>query len=624
MSHSKDDAVLRTSGQSWPCPPLANPREQIRLLHFRPGSDDDDISASVEVCELDSAPAFNAISYTWGVEPPHEVIKIDDVPVNVRPNCHYALWQARLHFPGSRVWLDAICINQSDLIEKSSQVAIMGDIYAKATNVLACIGPAEHSSDTIRDALKNLDAALRDLPEAWWDALDSEWWEPPQDEATAVKRLAEQFNKFCDRPYFRRVWIVQELFEGKGRNVILCGSYQLDLDKLRDLESRLYKYFRAWTERPYHPDWLSGRFSELDDLLSPQSFSGTPLTRVLVSIEEFECHDVRDRIFGTLRLVDWARFGKPSPVPDYQVSPLQLAFDMMSLVDAKDLATASTMVDVLDLDKQNPYFESWLQTKQSDTRPPSFVYSQSEIRTFFTSIYGAHHIQRDDKGRLSVALEAGVNKWSSSFLVPEGLHLHPDSSETVESVLAMHGLQPIFTGDTVSALACKETLPGDVILNGLLCHLVLRPHDDGLNFDIVGPAHVVNNHGSRQYNRMSRDSKCICWQEEKMKDYQQVRIRLRMYMSYEDAIAAVGSFQAVVFGNGDMLTYLKHYSLGQLRKGTVVMDRSMTYDDLPDRMPGPSKALCERHRAAERYRSTRQALWYNITTDDGRFVYVRR
>jgi hypothetical protein len=225
---------------------------------------------------------------------------------------------------------------------------------------------------------------------------------------------------------------------------------------------------------------------------------------------------------------------------------------------------------------------------------------------------------------LSVALEAGIKKMSSSFRVPEGLHLHPDSSETLESVLAMHGLQPIFTGETVSALACRETLPGDIILNGLYCHLVLRPQDDGLSFDVVGPAHIVNSHGSRQYDRMSKGSKCICWQEEKMKDYQQTRVKLGIDMSYEDAIAAVGSFEAVVYGNGDMLTYLKHYSLGQLRKGAVLTDMTMSYGDRPDRMLSPSKALCERHRAAERYRVSRQALWYNITANDGEYVYVRR
>lgn len=56
-------------------------------------------------------------------------------------NCLHALRQAR-HFleEGSLVWIDAICINQSDPEEKGLQVNLMGDTYRKAERVLACIG----------------------------------------------------------------------------------------------------------------------------------------------------------------------------------------------------------------------------------------------------------------------------------------------------------------------------------------------------------------------------------------------------------------------------------------------------------------------------------------------------
>ena len=97
MPHTKDDAVLLTFGKSWHLP-LPNPRTQIRLIHFRPGIDNKDISGDeqyfsaektlsgdengisvdgdsyadhehisvdMEIFDLDSAPAFNAISYTW-------------------------------------------------------------------------------------------------------------------------------------------------------------------------------------------------------------------------------------------------------------------------------------------------------------------------------------------------------------------------------------------------------------------------------------------------------------------------------------------------------------------------------------------------------------------------------
>jgi hypothetical protein len=42
----------------------------------------------------------------------------------------------------------------------------MGDIYATAAMVLACVGPADTSSDEVRDALVDLDAALQPVLES--------------------------------------------------------------------------------------------------------------------------------------------------------------------------------------------------------------------------------------------------------------------------------------------------------------------------------------------------------------------------------------------------------------------------------------------------------------------------
>lgn len=129
--------------------PFRDPKAQIRLIRFDHKNSDGSISASLETWDIESAPPYNAIPYAWGELSTRHAITINDFRLPVRQNCFHALRQTRLHYPNDHVWIDAICINQLDLEEKSAQVAMMGGIYSKASPVLACIGP---SDDFIRTA----------------------------------------------------------------------------------------------------------------------------------------------------------------------------------------------------------------------------------------------------------------------------------------------------------------------------------------------------------------------------------------------------------------------------------------------------------------------------------------
>jgi hypothetical protein len=54
------------------------------------------------------------------------------------------------------IWIDFLCINQSDTEEKCWQVALMGNIYRQAQKVIAWLGPADDSSDAVMDYLNEL------------------------------------------------------------------------------------------------------------------------------------------------------------------------------------------------------------------------------------------------------------------------------------------------------------------------------------------------------------------------------------------------------------------------------------------------------------------------------------
>ncbi|OTA34077.1 hypothetical protein BTJ68_05932 [Hortaea werneckii EXF-2000] len=121
----------------------------LRFIRILPGAFDEDLSCEVLVLDQDTAPKYTAISYTWGTDfRKGYKIRIAGYELSVGGNCLYALRQARYFLEqGTLVWIDAICINQSDLQEKGRQVSRMGEIYQQADRVFACIGRMGENTD---------------------------------------------------------------------------------------------------------------------------------------------------------------------------------------------------------------------------------------------------------------------------------------------------------------------------------------------------------------------------------------------------------------------------------------------------------------------------------------------
>src|SRR6187402_1200250 len=118
----------------YPYQPLQQ-TNHFRLLRLLPGSKSQDVECSLVNTSPDSMPEYDALSYSWGSsKDPHFTIWIDRIPVPVRENLYYALLALRRSSQAQvRVlWVDAICINQRDDAERSSQIQQMDMIYGQA------------------------------------------------------------------------------------------------------------------------------------------------------------------------------------------------------------------------------------------------------------------------------------------------------------------------------------------------------------------------------------------------------------------------------------------------------------------------------------------------------------
>ena len=489
---------------------LSDSTAQIRLLRLDAESTENHIKAYLSTWERSSLPDFNAISYVCGQAFPHNAVYINGHEFYVGDNCFYALKQVCLHYPGSYVWIDAICINQQDLEEKSAQVSAMGGIYRSALRVLACIGPSDAVSDEIVRATQDLDSFIQEPPPEW-DEPDAYrrpclWkpplWNPPMDESATLK-FWETFTKFELRPYFNRAWIVQELNGGHGRTTILCGQSKIDWSALCTLADRLWVISES-LHAPYDLQAIRGTdhtISDFDRLVTIFQDPEHPFPSYLMIMMDKDCQDPRDRFYGTLDLVDWQRFGQKRPVPDYHITPLQLAFNLLQMtVDpgfndvyyiAQSLGLHSNSQLLSDIDRERASRDARCNAR----------------RRYGLKLGGIHKIEQRTDGRLSVELHHNSDsRYSHSVPVPE----YFDGQEYNPTSLAANGLLQLYTGEKPSVLATAVVQAGDLLVHGHETVLLLRHEEDRARLSVIGGALLAAKFTSR--DALEPPTGCICWQ----------------------------------------------------------------------------------------------------------------
>ncbi|KAF1982758.1 hypothetical protein K402DRAFT_295350, partial [Aulographum hederae CBS 113979] len=84
---------------------------------------------------------YDALSYAWESDKGTTIIQVDGHHLQVTRNLAHALRRLRRPGVARTLWVDAICINQSDNEEKSRQVGMMKNIYESASFVLIWLGP---------------------------------------------------------------------------------------------------------------------------------------------------------------------------------------------------------------------------------------------------------------------------------------------------------------------------------------------------------------------------------------------------------------------------------------------------------------------------------------------------
>ncbi|KAF4331809.1 hypothetical protein FBEOM_14418 [Fusarium beomiforme] len=218
--------------------------ESFRLASISLGTYPDSkpavISVTLATHVLSSASEipYNALSYTWGSprdgpsEPKDAAIKsilLNGRPFEVQPNLYDALLELQVSCSETPIWIDALCINQSNPNERSPQVSVMNQIYGKANRVIVWLGKAFPELETglraaERIGTESVPETLRMIGTQTWDfssdlsTMSERYGMDPVDQEEAIGLITLYMSN-----WFARVWIIQEV-SLTSDVVILCNG----------------------------------------------------------------------------------------------------------------------------------------------------------------------------------------------------------------------------------------------------------------------------------------------------------------------------------------------------------------------------------------------------------------
>jgi hypothetical protein len=297
--------------------------DEIRLILLNPGARDEPISCSLIYTSLhDCSITYEALSYCWGDLRRRQDVSLNlsetdessEFALSITSDLYSAMKSLRPRTgPARTLWIDAICINQADLDERSSQVARMREIYYKSNRVIVWLGNGNEATKrsiiTIR-AISERYERLSQPHEIKGSELAS-LHDPLMTKDLGVDKFVDEWPLF-ESPWFRRTWVVQEIFNARDV-LIYCGEDTLTWPMLlranqciRLSDLKMNSSYKALLP-PIYQDIFTSRVSVNTTVGSSTELG---ILEILVKGLDLDATDPRDKIFAMLQ------FGKETGTLD--------------------------------------------------------------------------------------------------------------------------------------------------------------------------------------------------------------------------------------------------------------------------------------------------------------------
>ncbi|KAK8157784.1 heterokaryon incompatibility protein-domain-containing protein [Phyllosticta citrichinensis] len=275
---------------------------------------------------------YDALSYTWGDNKLEKSVMCKGRRLFLTSNLHQALKRFRHPTETVTMWIDQLCIDQDNILERNRQVSFMGRIFKCAQKVVVWLGEdmqIESNSATRLDLKPGLRLAkqildmLQDEPELKfdWECMIDHPGVLPKAGSKAWQALAAVLR----RPWFMRMWVIQEVVLSSQIEVV-CGRSVFSWEEMGRIVGYLdCEEYRSTTGNSSTVAELP--FTRINRMKEQHGNEEMPdLFDLLMRCRRQTSSDPRDKIFALLEL------GQHEMDPDYSKTTRDVYTDFASFV----------------------------------------------------------------------------------------------------------------------------------------------------------------------------------------------------------------------------------------------------------------------------------------------------
>jgi hypothetical protein len=364
----------------------------MRLVTIEPGSQCDEIECTLQTTSLHEHEPYEALSYVWGDINTKTPIKLNGCQFPVTTNLMSAIRHLRLDSRRRTMWIDAICINQLDLEERTSQVKQMRDIYSQAVMTVIWLGDEDLTSkmgfEFLREApvLAEPIENLWDFWYAWDDRVPMQMQMHIQNAAFFSRVLADEnlgllflsgfFDGILFRPWWTRVWVVQEVAVSK-KLIMKCGNDEFSWDRFVEIVCMLNLESKSVTLPNSGSTWFNLFLTQLQGPIKNvvemslmkglyQSGHRVRLPELIAWVKERNATDARDKIFALCGISDSFDDSQLQPAYSTSVKPLDVSCRLVEYSITKYKSLDLICMSQLLVDSDWP---SWVPNWESYSKP---------------------------------------------------------------------------------------------------------------------------------------------------------------------------------------------------------------------------------------------------------------